>query len=91
MWFELGRRSTLLGMKTVLIALLSLARSAREVRIWDGLMVAQRSAMVFDAWSTRRSIERGNGYDRNVLMQPFANSAAIYPAPAGRSARIRFP
>jgi len=53
--------------------------SAREVRIWKGLMVAQHSAAAFDAWSTRRSIESGNGYERNVLMRPFANSAAIYP------------
>ena len=53
--------------------------SAREIRIWKGLMVAQHSAAAFDAWSTRRSLESGNGYERNVLMKPFANSAAIYP------------
>jgi len=51
----------------------------REVRIWKTLVVAQHSAAAFDAWSTRRSIESGNGYERNVLMRPFANSVAIYP------------
>jgi len=53
--------------------------SLGEVRIWKGLIIAQHSAAAFDAWSTRRSIESGNGYERNVLMRPFANSAAIYP------------
>src|SRR5262249_46499606 len=61
--------------------------SQRELRIWKTLLIAQHSAAAFDAWTTRRSIESGNGYERNVLMKPFADSAAIYPmlqiAPAG--------
>lgn len=61
--------------------------SLRQVRIWETLLVAQHSAAAFDAWSTRQAITSGNGYERNPLMKPFANSAAIYPAlqvaPAG--------
>jgi hypothetical protein len=54
--------------------------SQREVRIWRGLMVAEHSAAIFDAWTTRNSLDSGNGYERNPLMKPFAGSAAIYPA-----------
>jgi len=54
--------------------------SQRELRIWKTLLIAQHSAAVFDAWTTRRSIESGNGYERNVLVRPFASSPAIYPA-----------
>ena len=54
--------------------------SQRELRIWKSLLIAEHSAAAFDAWSTRRSIESGNGFERNVLVRPFANSAAIYPA-----------
>lgn len=54
--------------------------SQRELRIWKTLVIAQHSAAGFDAWTTRRSIESGNGFERNILVRPFANSAAIYPA-----------
>ena len=61
--------------------------SARQRQIWRGLVFAQHSAAIFDAWSTRESLQSGNGYERNPLMRPFANSAAIYPmlqiAPVG--------
>lgn len=53
--------------------------SAKQQRIWWALTMAQHSAATFDAWSTRKSISSGNGYERNPLMKPFANSAAIYP------------
>jgi hypothetical protein len=53
--------------------------SQREVRIWRGLLAAEHSAAIFDAWSTRYSLTSGNGYERNPLVRPFANSAAIYP------------
>ena len=52
---------------------------AREVHIWEALLVAQHSAAVFDAWSTRQAMTSGNGYERNPLMRPFAASVAIYP------------
>ncbi|PWT94821.1 MAG: hypothetical protein C5B53_12340 [Candidatus Melainabacteria bacterium] len=54
--------------------------SSRESRIWKTLLIAQHSAAAFDAWTTRRSIESGNGFERNILVRPFANSPAIYPA-----------
>lgn len=54
--------------------------SQREVRIWRGLLVAEHSAAIFDAWTTRDSLGSGNGYERNPLVKPFASSAAIYPA-----------
>lgn len=53
--------------------------SAKQVHIWEGLILAEHSAAAFDAWSTRKSITSGNGYERDPLMKPFANSAAIYP------------
>lgn len=52
----------------------------RELRVWKTLLVAQHSAAAFDAWTTRRSIESGNGFERNILVRPFADSPAIYPA-----------
>ena len=55
------------------------ATNPRELKIWTGLMLAEHSAAIFDAWSTRESLRSGNGYERNPLMRPFANSAAIYP------------
>ncbi len=51
-----------------------------EVIAWRALIVAQHSAAVFDAFSTRRALTSGNGYERDPLMKPFANSAVIYPA-----------
>jgi hypothetical protein len=53
--------------------------SVKEIRLWRGLVIAEHSAALFDAWSTRRSISSGNGYERNPLIKPFANSPAIYP------------
>lgn len=54
--------------------------SVRQQRIWWALTAAQHGAATFDAWSTRKALTSGNGYERNPLMRPFANSAAIYPA-----------
>ncbi len=51
-----------------------------QKRAWIGLTVAQHSAAVFDAWSTRKSITSGNGHELNPLVKPFANSNAVYPA-----------
>lgn len=61
--------------------------TTREMRVWKGLLVAEHSAAIFDAWTTRESLKSGNGYERNPLLKPFADSAAIYPmlqiAPVG--------
>jgi hypothetical protein len=54
--------------------------SQREITIWRGLLVAEHSAAIFDAATTRASLASGNGYERNPLLRPFANSPAIYPA-----------
>lgn len=51
-----------------------------EVLAWRTLAIAQHSAAVFDAWSTRKALMSGNGYERDPLMKPFANSATVYPA-----------
>jgi hypothetical protein len=53
--------------------------SRGQIFMWRGLAVADHSAALFDAWSTRASLSSGNGYERDPLMRPFANSAAIYP------------
>lgn len=58
----------------------SLDRPSRgQIFLWRGLAVADHSAALFDSWSTRASLSSGNGYERDPLMRPFANSAAIYP------------
>lgn len=49
-------------------------------RQWVVLTALQHGSATFDAWSTRQSLASGNGYERNPLLKPFANSAAIYPA-----------
>ncbi|PYY10226.1 MAG: hypothetical protein DMG61_22085 [Acidobacteria bacterium] len=65
----------------------SIQPSGAQTRLWRGLVIAEHSAALFDAWSTRKSITSGNGYERNPLMKPFANSSAAYPmmqiAPTG--------
>lgn len=55
-------------------------RPRAAVRTWQALVVAQHSAAIFDAWTTRKALTSGNGYERDPLMKPFANSATIYPA-----------
>src|SRR5205814_682094 len=49
------------------------------VRAWKGLAVAQHSAAVFDAWSTRRALYRG-AHELNPMLKPFAGNASIYAA-----------
>ena len=55
-------------------------RPRAAFRTWQALLVAQHSAAVFDAWTTRKALTSGNGYERDPLMKPFASSATIYPA-----------
>ena len=54
--------------------------TARERKIWYGLIAAGHSAAVFDAYSTRRAISGGYGTEGNPLLRPFANSNAMYLA-----------
>ncbi|MGC2332226.1 MAG: hypothetical protein WA581_12280 [Candidatus Acidiferrales bacterium] len=48
-------------------------------RSWIALSIAQHSAAVFDAYSTRQAIANG-GTEQNPLLRPFASSPAIYGA-----------
>ena len=54
--------------------------TARQRKIWYGLLVAGHSAAVFDAYTTRRAISGGFGTESDPLMRPFAHSNAIYAA-----------
>ena len=54
--------------------------SRSEMQVWRGLVIAQHSAALFDAWSTRNSLSQGHGYERNRLMRPFAGNSSIYGA-----------
>jgi len=49
-------------------------------RKWLLLTIAQHSAAAFDAWTTRRVVGNGLGYERNPLLRPFAKSGALYAA-----------
>jgi hypothetical protein len=53
--------------------------SEGSVRAWKGLAFAQHSAAVFDAWSTRRALDRG-AHELNPMLKPFAGNASIYAA-----------
>lgn len=52
----------------------------RTKRLWYALVVAQHSAAAFDAWSTRRVVESGQGRELNPFLRPFAGSNALYAA-----------
>lgn len=52
--------------------------TARQRKIWYGLVAAGHSAAVFDAYTTRRAISSGYGTESDPLLRPFANSNAMY-------------
>ena len=52
--------------------------TARERKIWYGLVAAGHSAAVFDAYSTRRAISGNYGVETDPVMRPFAHSNAMY-------------
>lgn len=54
--------------------------TARQRKIWYGLVAASSGAAAFDAWTTRRTISGGYGVEADPLMRPFAHSNAIYAA-----------
>ncbi len=66
--------------RAIIVGSASSEHSRAAIRTWQALGVAQHSAAVFDAWSTRQALLSGNGYERDPLMKPFAKSAVIYPA-----------
>ena len=49
-------------------------------RFWLGLSIADHGAATFDAWTTRRVISSGEGYEMDPLMRPFAGNASLYAA-----------
>lgn len=49
-------------------------------KMWLGLSIAQHSAAVFDAWSTRRAITHGGAQELNPMLKPFAGNRSIYAA-----------
>ncbi|HEV3218389.1 MAG TPA: hypothetical protein VGZ48_01360 [Candidatus Acidoferrales bacterium] len=49
-------------------------------RKWLILGGIEHGAATYDAWSTRRVIESGTGYETNPLLKPFASSNALYGA-----------
>jgi hypothetical protein len=48
-------------------------------RAWKSLAIAQHSAAVFDAWSTRQALNRG-AHELNPMLKPFAGNSSIYAA-----------
>lgn len=55
-------------------------RDMGTMRKWLILSAAEHGAATFDAWSTRRNLSEGIGYETNPLLRPFANSSALYAA-----------
>jgi len=54
--------------------------TARQRKIWFGLMAASHGSAAFDAWSTGRAVSGNYGVEGDPLMRPFAHSGAIYAA-----------
>lgn len=54
--------------------------TARQRKIWYGLVAASSGAAAFDAWTTRRAVSGGYGVEGDPLLRPFAHSNAIYAA-----------
>jgi hypothetical protein len=54
--------------------------TARERKIWYGLIAASHSAAAFDAYSTRRAVSTGYGTETDPFLRPFAHSNALYAA-----------
>jgi hypothetical protein len=54
--------------------------TARQRKIWYGLVAASSGAATFDAWTTRRAISGNYGVEGDPLLRPFAHSNAIYAA-----------
>jgi len=54
--------------------------TARQRKIWYGLVAASSGAAAFDAWTTRRAVSGNYGIEGDPLLRPFAHSNAIYAA-----------
>ncbi|MCI0624407.1 MAG: hypothetical protein L0387_22640 [Acidobacteria bacterium] len=62
----------------------------RTPQLWWALAGAGHSAAAFDAYASRRAIQTGRGRELNPLMQPFANSNALYFATQAQPALLDF-
>jgi hypothetical protein len=56
------------------------AAGMRVPKMWFVLGAMEHGGATFDAWSTRRNIIAGTAHETNPMMQPFANSNAMYAA-----------
>jgi len=54
--------------------------TARQRKIWYGLVAASSGAAAFDAYTTRRAVSGGYGVEGDPMLRPFAHSNAIYAA-----------
>jgi hypothetical protein len=54
--------------------------TARDRKIWYGLVAASHGAAAFDAYSTRRAVSTGYGTETDPFLRPFAHSYALYAA-----------
>ncbi len=54
--------------------------TARQRKIWYGLVAASSGAAAFDAWTTRRAVSGNYGVEGDPILRPFAHSNAIYAA-----------
>jgi hypothetical protein len=51
-----------------------------QQRKWLALAVAQHSAAVLDAWTTRRAITQTGAHELNPMLKPFAGNSSMYAA-----------
>ena len=49
-------------------------------QMWVVLAVGQHAGALFDAWSTRTSLQTSHTRELDPLVRPFSHSAAVYPA-----------
>lgn len=68
----------------------AMRQEQRTPKLWFALTAAGHSAAAFDAYSTRRVIQRGQGRELNPLMRPFAGSNALYFATQAQPALLDF-
>jgi hypothetical protein len=54
--------------------------TARQRKMWFGLMAAGHGAAAFDAYSTLRAVSGGYGTEGDPLLRPFSHSNAMYAA-----------
>lgn len=66
--------------ETVEHAAIRAREEQRRRHEWFVLSLAQHSAAILDAWSTRRAISSGQAWEVNPFLRPFAGNGSIYAA-----------